>query len=88
MSSAWITLLNGASSNGGGAIPLGSAGFVTVRGVVETLATELGLTPRIEVAPDARHSFTIDISAAAALGFAPMDTPDALVRYAREETRP
>ena len=78
----------GTASNVGGEIPIGSAGSVTVRGVVETLAAELGLVPRIEVAPDIRHSFTIDISAAAALGFAPMDTKDALVRYAREEARP
>lgn len=85
---AFATHYLSASSPEGGNVPVGSASSVTVRGVVATLAAELGTVPRIEVAPDIRHSFTIDLSAAAALGFAPMDTKDALVRYAREETKP
>jgi UDP-glucose 4-epimerase len=74
-----------ASDPRGGEFPIGSASSVTVRGVVQTLASEIRVSPSIEVASEVRHSFTIDFSAAAELGFMPMKTEDALRQYAREE---
>ena len=69
------------------AVPLGSRDAVTVREAVACLAAGAGVEPRIGEAASDRSSFTIDIEAADAFGFAPRGTAACLTDYAREEGR-
>ena len=76
-----------APPTGFAAVPVASRDAVRVRDVVTCLAEGAGMAADMEEGPAGKASFTIDISAATALGFAPRDTATALKDFAREETR-
>lgn len=69
------------------AVPVASRDAVRVRDVPACLAEGAGLRAEVEEGPAGKASFTIDIAAAAALGFGPRDTATALRDFAREACR-
>lgn len=73
--------------DGFAAVPVASRNPIPVREVVAVLARACGVDATVEEGPADKASFTIDIAAAEALGFAPRDTATALGDFAREETR-
>lgn len=76
-----------AAPDGFAAVPVASRDAIRVRDVVPCLAEAIGVSASVEEAPAGKASFTIDISAAEALGFAPRDTASALKDFAREGTQ-
>lgn len=82
---AWIEMLLSAPGMvpGMAAVPVASADPVPVRVAVATIAAGLGIGAVLEEVAAPRPSFTIDVTAAARLGFRPSSTVDALLRYAR-----
>lgn len=76
-----------APPSGFAAVPVASRGPVRVRDVPTRLAQGAGVDATVEEGSAEKASFTIDIAAAAALGFAPRDTATALRDFAREQGR-
>lgn len=76
-----------APPSGFAAVPVASRDPVRVRDVPTRLAQGAGLEATVEEGSAEKPSFTIDIAAAEALGFAPRDTATALRDFAREESR-
>lgn len=73
--------------SGFAAVPVASRDPVRVRDVPTRLAQGAGIDATVEEGSAEKPSFTIDIAAAEALGFAPRDTATALRDFAREESR-
>lgn len=68
-------------------VPVASRDPFTVREAVSCLAEAAGVSPVVEEVTAPKPSFSIDIGAASALGFAPRGTAQALSDFAREAVR-
>lgn len=81
---AFITTLAGSDFSGFQALPIGSGGSMRLVEAVELLVAGAGGRSTVRVAESDRVSFTLDNSAAEALGYRPSDIAVVVARYSAE----
>ena len=81
---SFVATLVGADLRESVVCPVGADGKISVREAVELLVATMESTSRMQVDNAVRNSFTIDNTAALALGYEPLDVSTVIKRYAKE----